>query len=209
MNFTGFCQGPGCPSPALLLSPAELAFELAAAPNAGAVARHALHIEAADDESADITTARRPQASRFALLVHGSGLRVALLVVQSAGVQLRFLVPIIGARQRAWIQECVQEGDVLLSLEAQAKKQFVLVNVPLTLGPDGPRLLRHCEPAARLPRHRLASVLATLVGALQSPHRVMTLVPGMSVARAQVFVALPAIEDARQGFGPLPPRSLH
>lgn len=183
-------------SPALLLSPADLAAELATAPNAPALHRHALHIELAEAELAALESPLLPQGARFALFVHDSGLPVVLLVVQFAGIQFRFLVPIVGARQRVWIQECVNKGDVLLSVDAPETKQFALVNVLLNLRDDRPQLLRHCESAAQPTRDELASLLATLVHGLRPPHRVTSLVSGIAVARARVFVALPAAGDA-------------
>lgn len=152
----------------------------------------------------------RPQAARFALFVHDSGLPVVLLVVQCAALQYRFLVPLLGARQCDWIRECVREASVLLSVDAPQTKQFALVNVLLNLRDDGPLLLRHCESAAQPTRDELVSVMATLVGALQPPHRVTSLVSGIAVARARVFVTLPVAGDVPpHGAGVLAPGSLH
>jgi hypothetical protein len=210
MNFKEPAQALEWMSPALLLSPAELAAELATARNAPALARHALHLELAEAELAALESPLLPQGARFALFVHDSGLPVVLLVVQFAGIQFRFLVPIVGARQRVWIQECVKEGDVLLTVDAPQTKQFALVNVLLNLRDDGPQLLRHCESAAQPTRDELVSVMATLVGALQPPHRVTSSVSGIAVARARVFVTLPVAGDVPpHGAGVLAPGSLH
>lgn len=209
MNFNESRQALDWLSPALLLSPAELAAELATARDAPALARHALHIELPEAELAQIESPLLPQAARFELFKHDSGFPVVLLVVQVAGTQYRFVVPIVGVRQRAWVQECVKAGDVLLSVDAPETKQLALVNVLVELRDDGPRLLRQCQAAAGLTRGELAWILGTLVAALQPRHRVLTLVPGIAVARATVFVVLPALTDtAPQGF-PSSPRSLH
>lgn len=209
MNFNESRQALDWLCYALLLSPAELAEELATARNAPALARHALHLVLEEAELAQLESPLLPQAARFALFKHPSGLALALLVVQVAGTQYRFVVPIVGARQRAWIEESVKAGDVLLCVDAPQTQQLALVNVRLNLGDDGPELLRQCEPMGGLTRIELASILGTLVTALQPRHRVLTLVPGMAVAHAHLFIALPALTDTAPQGAPSSKRSLH
>lgn len=185
--------------PALLLSPEELVQELGTARNAPALERHALHVELSEPELRRLESAVLPQGAQMGLLTNDAGVRVVLLAVQSAGLQHRFIVPIVGTRERAWLRECVDHRSVLVSVDAHETDQLALVSVRFDPREHGPELVRRCEAPVVPHQIQMARELASLVVTLREPGRVASAVELFAVEEATVFVVLPRLPNPEPG----------
>jgi hypothetical protein len=181
--------------PALLLSPAEVRTELATAKGSPKLDRHALLVEFRDAELRRLESRLLPDGMRVTVLTNDDGLRFVVVSLQSAGLQYRLVVPVVGARERAWVRECVEQQSVLIVVNASETNQLALVAVRLNPGDTGDDLIRRCKastvPSAETMLQQYTHAVATLL----EPETIQSAVPLVAVNDVVVYLTVPQSQD--------------
>jgi hypothetical protein len=194
---------------ALLLSPAEVRTELATAKGSPKLDRHALLVELRDAELRRLQSRFLPDGIRVTVLSNDDGLPFFVVSLQSAGLQYRLVVPVVGARERAWVRECVEQRSVPIVVNASETNQLALFAVRFDPGDTGDELIRRCKASGAPSADTMLQQYTRAVATLLEPETIRSAVPLVAVNDVVVYLTVPQSQDIEGHSRQPAPSSLH
>jgi hypothetical protein len=187
----------------LVFTPTQLRAELATVKNTPHETRYALYTQLTNSELRQLESPLVPRAVVVSLKEHASGLRLAMLTIQSAGTQHRFVVPLVSSLETGWLAESAALGSACIAVDVDEVGQLALVSMPFALPTDW-SVERLETSACQLTSDQVFNAMNDLLPELRSPATVPDLLSSFGPTHVELFIAVQsAVERAVLEQAPL------
>lgn len=134
-------------------------------------------------------------ATRFTLAPGPFGVMHAIVTLQTGGLMVRVLVPLVSKKARAWLESVCDQGCALLLADIATTQQLTAIAVPLP-NLDTKAIQTIASRGRELDGLALAQDVATVTNALLSLEHLGSTLPEVPVERLCVVVAGQEAVDA-------------
>jgi hypothetical protein len=177
-----------------LLDPSELLNEFASMRDAGNANNYAISAQISEALANRLESRLVPQALRFTVIPTPGRLMVSVATVQSGGLQLRFVVPLIEEKAIAWIEHSVAKQQLTFALDIAKQCQSLLLGASTDF-PDADTLRRLVRSSPKLEDEEVMHELGNITVELLNNDAISSCLPHFDVTDVHIIVASELLFD--------------